>query len=543
MAGRPWWALLALLAAGPAAAQIGHGAFQDPALALRPDSGPAPVVLLGDTVFVVASPVEPFSPRARATQLAQQLEAMLRRRLIPATITVVDALDHTDLLVDGRVLYRVVDDDARAAGRPRLAVAQGYADRILGALVRAPERQRQRLFGRHVLIAGAATAGLLLLLTLLRRGVAGLHRRLERLRDSTREWETIRHLEVVRHLSLLDSLMSALRVGRLALTAVLVLLYLPLVLNLFPQTAEFSHQLTDLTLAPLQTVGRALGRYLPNLLYIVLIIAVMRYLLRLAHLGKAAVQRGELRLRGFHPEWAEPTYVIVRVLLLAITVAMLFPYLPGAKSDGFKGVSIFLGLLLSLGSSSAVSSLIAGTVLTYTRAFRVGDRVAIGDTVGDVLERSFLVTRVRTIKNVDVTIPNGVVLTSNVANYTSAAQSHGLILHATVAIGYNTDWREVHRLLLEAARQTPRVLGSPPPFVLQTALADYAVSYELNAYTDAPGIMHLTSSALLEQILDAFAQAEIEIMTPAFTALRDGSRAALPQLPGSVPNGAGLDRR
>src|SRR5262249_33808694 len=154
---------------------------------------------------------------------------------------------------------------------------------------------------------------------------------------------------------------------------------------------------------------------------------------------------------------------------------------------------IFLGLLLSLGSSTAVSSLIAGAVLTYTRAFRVGDRVAIGDTVGDVVERSFLVTRLRTIKNVEVTIPNGVVLTSNVANYTTAARSHGLILHTTITVGYETDWRVVHRLLLDAARQTPQVLESPPPFVLQTALGDNAVSYELNAYTAVPESMHLTS--------------------------------------------------
>jgi len=222
---------------------------------------------------------------------------------------------------------------------------------------------------------------------------------------------------------------------------------------------------------------------------------------------------------------------------------MLFPYLPGAKSEGFKGVSIFFGVLLSLGSSGAVSSLIAGTVLTYTRAFQVGDRVAIGETVGDVLERSFLVTRIRTIKNVDVTIPNGLVLTSNVANYTTAARSHGLILHATVGIGYETDWREVHRLLLGAALQTPHVLASPAPFVLQTTLGDYAVSYELNAYTDAPSVMHLTASVLLERILDAFAGAQIEIMTPAFTALRDGSRAALPAVAPPPAHAVGVDGR
>ncbi len=500
-------------------------------------------LLLGDTLFLINARLEPFSPRDRADLLSGQLEAMLRRRVEPRAITVADAPDHSDLLIEGRILYRLVDADAQAAGQSRPALAQVLAERIADALARAPARQRARLLGRHVLVAGLATLGLLLLLTIVRRGVARLHRRLELLRDTTREWEAIRQFEVVRHLSLLDSLMTGLKVGKLALTIALILIYLPLVLSLFPQTADSARQLTDLTLGPLQTVARGLGRYLPNLLAIVLIVAVMRYLLRLAHLGSAAIARGELQIRGFPDEWAQPTYKIVRALLFAVTLAMLFPYLPGAKSEGFKGVSIFFGVLLSLGSSGAVSSLIAGTVLTYTRAFQVGDRVAIGDTVGDVLERSFLVTRIRTIKNVDVTIPNGLVLTSNVANYTTAARSHGLILHATVGIGYETDWREVHRLLLGAALQTPHVLASPAPFVLQTALGDYAVSYELNAYTDAPSVMHLTASVLLERILDAFAGAQIEIMTPAFTALRDGSRAALPAVAPPPAHAVGVDGR
>jgi len=535
--------LISFWTATPLAGQISRGAVRDPGAALRPDSAAAPVVLLGDTLFLINARLEPFSPRDRADLLSGQLEAMLRRRVEPRAITVADAPDHSDLLIEGRILYRLVDADAQAAGQSRPALAQVLAERLADALARAPARQRARLLGRHVLVAGLATLGLLLLLTIVRRGVARLHRRLELLRDTTREWEAIRQFEVVRHLSLLDSLMTGLKVGKLALTIALILIYLPLVLSLFPQTADSARQLTDLTLGPLQTVARGLGRYLPNLLAIVLIVAVMRYLLRLAHLGSAAIARGELQIRGFPDEWAQPTYKIVRALLFAVTLAMLFPYLPGAKSEGFKGVSIFFGVLLSLGSSGAVSSLIAGTVLTYTRAFQVGDRVAIGDTVGDVLERSFLVTRIRTIKNVDVTIPNGLVLTSNVANYTTAARSHGLILHATVGIGYETDWREVHRLLLGAALQTPHVLASPAPFVLQTALGDYAVSYELNAYTDAPSVMHLTASVLLERILDAFAGAQIEIMTPAFTALRDGSRAALPAVAPPPAHAVGVDGR
>jgi small-conductance mechanosensitive channel len=219
----------------------------------------------------------------------------------------------------------------------------------------------------------------------------------------------------------------------------------------------------------------------------------------------------------------------VRFLILAFTAVVVFPYLPGSHSPAFQGISIFLGLLFSLGSTSAIANVVAGSVLTYTRAFQLGDRVQIGETIGDVVEKSLLVTRIRTIKNVDISIPNAMVLGSHIINFSSAAEGAGLILHTSVTIGYDAPWRTVHKLLVDAALGCDHILKTPEPFVLQTSLNDFYVSYEINAYTDKPEAMASTYSAMHQNIQDKFYEAGVEIMSPHYSSLRDGNKAAIPQ--------------
>jgi len=241
------------------------------------------------------------------------------------------------------------------------------------------------------------------------------------------------------------------------------------------------------------------------------------------------VRDGYIVLGGFPAEWADPTRKIVRFLLVALGVVVAFPYLPASGSSAFTGVSVFLGVLVSLASSSALSNVIAGLVLTYTRAYRLGDRVRVGDTYGDIVATSLLVTKVRTIKNEEITIPNAIVLGNSVTNYSREAGTLGLILHTSVTIGYDAPWRTVHGLLVEAALATPGVLRDPPPFVWQTALNDFYVTYEINAYTaaahDAPAIY----ADLHARIQDAFYAAGVEIMSPHYASLRDGNTIAIPE--------------
>jgi small-conductance mechanosensitive channel len=191
-----------------------------------------------------------------------------------------------------------------------------------------------------------------------------------------------------------------------------------------------------------------------------------------------------------------------------------FPYIPGSNSPAFKGVSIFLGVLLSLGSSSFISNTLAGLTMTYRRVFKVGDRVKIGEISGDVTEMRMLVTHLLSFKNEEIIVPNSVIFNSHVVNYSSQARKLGLILHTSVTIGYTAPWRQVHALLLQAAARTPGLLPSPPPFILQTSLDDFYVSYELNAHTDSPKEMIKTYSDLHQNIQDAFNEYGVQIMSP-----------------------------
>jgi len=205
-----------------------------------------------------------------------------------------------------------------------------------------------------------------------------------------------------------------------------------------------------------------------------------------------------------------------------------YPYIPGSSSPAFQGISVFLGLLISLSSSAAIGNIVSGTVLTYTGGFRLDDRVKIGDTIGDIVETSMLVTKIRTIKNVVVSIPNAVVLSSPMVNYSALARQEGLILHTGVTIGYDAPWRQVHELLITAARRTRGIVETPAPFVLQTALNDFYVAYEINAYTHEPQRMVQIYSDLHANIQDAFNEAGVEIMSPHYGALRDGNTIAIP---------------
>jgi small-conductance mechanosensitive channel len=325
----------------------------------------------------------------------------------------------------------------------------------------------------------------------------------------------------------IDRVIAAIR-----LVAVLIVLnvYLTIVLGLFPWTRGMSLTLLGYITTPIRMVAAAFVGYLPKLLFVVVIAAMIYTSIQLVAVFFQQIRRGRLVFASFPAEWADPTNKIVKALLVAFGVVVAFPYLPASDSPAFAGVSVFMGVLISFSSGSALSNIIAGIVLTYTGAFRLGDRVKLGDTFGDIIEMSLLATHVRTIKNEDVTIPNSIVLSSSVMNYShAAADTAGLILHTTVTIGYDAPWRKVHDLLIEAALATPDVVEEPRPFVWQTALNDFYVSYEINAYTRAPASMINTYAVLHARIQDAFFAAGVEIMSPHYTSLRDGNTVTIPE--------------
>jgi len=208
----------------------------------------------------------------------------------------------------------------------------------------------------------------------------------------------------------------------------------------------------------------------------------------------------------------------------------MWPHIPGSDSDIFKGVSVFIGIIFSLGSSSAISNAVAGLVITYMRPFKVGDRIKIGELSGDVLEKTLLVTRIRTIKNENITIPNSTILAGHTINYTTSAKETGLILHTGVTIGYDVPWKQVHELLIKAALATNGIMQDEnhKPFVFQTSLDDFYVAYQINAFTDQSNRMAGIYSYLHQNIQDFFNEGGVEIMSPHYRAARDGNMTSIP---------------
>ena len=307
----------------------------------------------------------------------------------------------------------------------------------------------------------------------------------------------------------------------------IIISFLNTVLGLFEWTRELAELSVNFFSGALGGMWNSFIEYLPDLFTAVIIILIARWALRLIRMIFTGVERRRIKVPGFHPEWATTSFNLLRLMIIALAVIVVFPYLPGSGSPAFQGVSIFFGVLLSLGSTSAVANVVAGIVITYTRAFRTGDHVRLSDTEGKVIERTAFVTRIRTPKNVEVSIPNAGIMSDKVINYSTQAKKTGIMLHTGVTIGYDVPWPTVQALLLSAAAATEHIEKDPKPFVLQTALDDNYVAYELNANTKRADMRPKVYSALHANILDAFHTAGVEITSPHYRAMRDGNEPAM----------------
>jgi small-conductance mechanosensitive channel len=289
----------------------------------------------------------------------------------------------------------------------------------------------------------------------------------------------------------------------------------------------------------LRVIGSGIVAHIPSLVFLTVLFFFVRLALKLIRLFFEAVGRGTVVLANFDAEWAQPTYKIVRIAVVAFGLIVAYPYIPGSESEAFKGISLFIGIVFSLGSSSAVSNIIAGYMMTYRRAFKVGDRVKIDDSVGDVVEMRLQVTHLRSLKNEEIVIPNSQILGGEVLNYSSLARTHGLILHSEVGIGYETPWRQVEAMLLAAAERTPGLEREPRAFVLLKKLGDFAVTYELNVYCKNIRAMNELYTALHRNILDVFNEYGVQIMTPAYEGDPDEPKVVPPTqwytAPASIP--------
>jgi small-conductance mechanosensitive channel len=339
----------------------------------------------------------------------------------------------------------------------------------------------------------------------------------QRLQDHLQALEA-QSAQFVKAQQLAQFMRGIIRALRLILGALALYVYLNFVLGLYPWTRGIAVWLFDLILNPLEAMGKAVIATIPDLVFLIILFFVTRYILRMIQVFFRGIERGAIQLQSFEQEWAWPTYRILRMLVIIFAMVVAYPYIPGSESQAFQGISILLGLIVSLGSSSIIANIIAGYSMAYRRPFRVGDRIKVNDTVGEVIEVRVLVTRLRSLKNEEVVVPNTMILSGEVINYSTLAAQEGLILHTTVGIGYETPWRQVEAMLKLAADRTERLRKQPEPFVLRQELGDFAVTYELNAYCGDPANMARIYSALHDNILDVFNEYGVAIMTPSYIA-------------------------
>jgi small-conductance mechanosensitive channel len=292
----------------------------------------------------------------------------------------------------------------------------------------------------------------------------------------------------------------------------------PIVFSLFPATRELASTLFGYILNPLKNIFFSVVKYIPNIITIIIILTITKYIIRALKFFTAQIAKGKLKLPGFYPDWAQPTFSLLRFLLYAFTVAIIYPYLPGSDSRFFQGVSVFVGLIVSFGSSSVIGNLVAGFIITYMRSFKIGDRIQIQGNIGFVVEKSIMVLRIKTAKNEYITIPNLQVLQASIINYNTSSDEdeEGLILHAEITFAYTTPWRLIHEILIEAALKTRHVLKSPKPFVLQTALDDFYAKYQINCYTKEIDNMPAIYSELYANLQDGFASRGLDMTAPHF---------------------------
>jgi small-conductance mechanosensitive channel len=476
----------------------------------------APVVLDGVTLFRVRG-VSAYPAGRRAAEIADRIAALASDRTIPAESLVVrETALASDLVAAGRKMLSLLDADARLEGVSRQALAEVYRGRITEAIDRFRHEREGPVLWRSAARALLATLALLLGLWLGRRTLRLIRTTLDRRYRSRLRDVQFQTVEIVRAEQLWQGLHRILGMTAALLAFLAVYLYLNYVLLLFPWTRALGHSLAATLFGPLATLGAGALRFFPDLVFLVILALVTRYLLKVFRLFLRRVGDGTLTLSGFDADWAQPTERIVRLLVIAFALVVAYPHIPGSGSEAFKGLSLLFGIIFSLGSTSIIGNLMAGQSLAFRRAFKVGDRVKVGEHVGEVTQIRLLSTYLRSPKNEQIVIPNSLILNGEIVNFSSLAKDAGLILHTIVAINYETPWRQVEAMLLEAAGRTPGFLPEPRPFVLQKALGTFAVDYEINAYCDNPRLMPLLYSALHRNILDVFNEYGVQIMTPAY---------------------------
>lgn len=490
----------------------------------------AVVAPFGAPIFNIYTRIGSFTPQERAKFTEQRIKDIAGDPFFRSdSVKLFKGEITCDVMYGETVITSVDDNDAKAEGTSRELAANARRAKIIHAINHFRMVTSTGEILKNVGISVGIFALLVILITLINRLYKKLIGKSDRLQDKIMRAMHLKDFEFFNRQRQLIILLFVMKISKWILILLLLMISLLIIFYLLPWTKAFSIGILGFVINPLKDILVNFWKYLPNLFTIIVILFVTRLIIRLFKFFRQEVEKETLKIPGFYPDWALPTFNIFRVLIIIFTIVAIWPYLPGSGSQVFQGVSVFFGLVFSLTSASALSNFMAGLTITYTRSFKLGDRVKIGEVIGDIIEQSMLVTKILTIKNEEVTVPNNKIMNSEVINYSTCAPDKGLIMHTTVTIGYDAPWQQVHQLLIEAALNTNQILQEPAPFVLQTALNDFHISYQINAYTRSPNQMAVIFSKLHQNIQDSFNKAGVEIMSPHYKAIRDGNTTTIPE--------------
>jgi len=476
----------------------------------------APVIFEGKRLFNVIG-ISSYPAEERAGKILSNIKAFANNNSLSTdSIKIVGLEDRIILTINGQILIGVFDIDASHEGISKEVLASLIKDKIKKAVDKYRIERDPKQLLINTVKAIVATVLLLLLLFILLRLFRRFNLFIEAKLKSKLEGLESKSSKLIQANQLWNVLKGIISLIKVITIIILFQIYLTYVFSLYPWTAPFAGEVVNFIIKPLSEFGLSVLAFLPDLGFLIIIVLVTRYLLKLTKLFFSGISQGTISFVNFDKDWAIPTYRIVRVLIIIFSVVIAYPYIPGSESDAFKGISVLLGLMISLGSSSVIGNLIAGYSLIYRRTFKIGDKVKIDEHIGTVVDMKMFVTRLRSLKNEEIVIPNSNIVGGTVINYSSLSKDKGLILHTVVGIGYETPWRQVEQMLLMAADRTSGLLKTPPPFVLQQNLGDFAVNYEINVYCDNPEMMMSYYTELHKNVLDVFNEYNVQIMTPAY---------------------------
>jgi len=492
-----------------------------------------PVIPFNDTLFLVYNKIGSFTAKERAKAISNRIKTLYKEPYFNSdSLSLIKSDISMDIVYNSDfVVMSVTDLDSKTVGSSNFELAQKNLAIIQKEILFQKENNATENWLKRI----GLVLVLILFVFVIVFAINKIFRwiRLFLIKKQERYFSGIKIKEsyIFTPEKELEFVLKFVMLIRLFVLLFVFYISLPAIFSVFPETKIYASTLLKWIFSPAKSALMGFVHFLPNLFSILVIVVLFHYLLKAIKFFVDEIQKGQIKIEGFYSDWAKPTFNIIRVLIYAFMVVVIFPYLPGSNSPVFQGVSVFVGVLFSLGSSNAIANMIAGLVITYMRPFKIGDFIKIGEVSGTVIEKTTLVTRVRTPKQEDITIPNSTVLSSSSINYSANANDNGngLLIHTTITIGYDTPWNLIHKALIESAMRTELVEKTPTPFVLQTSLDDFYVSYEINAYTKHPNQQPLIYSKLHQNIQDCFNEAGLEIMSPHYNSLRDGNKTTIPE--------------